>query len=77
MNPSVLRKDEAVQLFTKVLNHVITLGFTVDQEVQTDLLLEANHTFDLFLEEILVFQLSDFALGELRTGGTNLLSLLQ
>ena len=77
MDPSVLRKDEAVQLFTEVLNHIITLGFAVDQEVQTNMFLEANHTFDLLLEEIVILQLSNFALGELRASGTNLLSLLQ
>jgi len=77
LDPSVLRKDEAVQLFTEVLNHIITLGFAVDQEVQTNMFLEANHTFDLLLEEIVILQLSNFALGELRASGTNLLSLLQ
>lgn len=33
LHPRVLREDEAVELLTEVLNHVVTLGFTVDEEV--------------------------------------------
>jgi hypothetical protein len=76
LNPGILGEDKALELFTEVLNHVITLGFTVNEEVETNLLLEANDSLNLLLDELLVLGLSDFALAKLGTGLTNLLGLL-
>ena len=33
LNPTELGEDESGQLFTEVLNHVVSLGFTVDEEI--------------------------------------------
>jgi hypothetical protein len=74
--PSVLSEDETVQLFTKVLHHVVTLWFTVDKEIQTDLLLEADDSLDFFLDELLIFRIGDCSLIQLSTGSTDLLRLL-
>lgn len=62
LNPSILSEDEAVQLFSKVLDHVISLRFTVNEEVETDLLLETNDDFNLFLDEIFVLFSSKLSL---------------
>ena len=74
--PTVLGEDETVETFTEVLNHVVTFGFTMDEEVQTDLLLEADNHLDLLLDELFVFLLGDLALGELSTSRADLLGLL-
>ena len=62
LNPSILSEDEAVQLFSKVLNHVISLRFTVNEEVEINLLLETNDDLNLFLDEIFVLFSSKFSL---------------
>ena len=76
LNPAILGEDKAIELFTEVLNHVVTLGFTVDEEIKSNLLLEADNSLNLFLDEFLVLGLSDFTLAELSTGLTDLLGLL-
>ena len=77
LDPSILGEDEALKLFSKVLNHVIALRLSMYQEVQTNLLLEANDDFDLFLDEIFVLRLRNLALAELSTSLTNFFCLLQ
>lgn len=61
---------------TEVLNHVITLGFAMNQEVEADLLLETDNSFDLLLNKFLVLVPSDLALPEFGTSLPNLLGLL-
>jgi hypothetical protein len=46
------------------------------QEIQTNLLLEANDVFDLFLDEFFVLRLGDLALAELSTSLADFFSLL-
>ena len=76
MDPCVLSEDKSVELFTEVLDHVISFWFTVDKEVKADLLLEANDALDLLLDEVLILGLSNLALVELGTGVTDFLGLL-
>ena len=76
LNPTVLSEDEAVEALTEVLNHVVTLGFTVDEKIETSLLLEADNALNLLLDEVVVLSLSDLPLGELSTSITDLLGLL-
>jgi hypothetical protein len=71
-----LSEDKPVEEFTKVLDHVVALGLAVDEEIKTNLLLEADNVLDLLLEEVLVLSLGDLTLGELGTSLTDLLSLL-
>jgi hypothetical protein len=66
-----------VQLFAKVLDHVITFWFTVDKEIQTDLLLKAYNSFDFFLDELLILLIGDGSLVQLSTSSTDFLRLLQ
>ena len=77
MNPSILGKDKAVEVFTEVLHHVVTLRFAMDEEVKTDALLEADDTLDLLLEEVLILLLRDLTLGELGTSRPDFLGLLK
>lgn len=74
--PGVLGEDEAVKLFTEVLDHVVSLRFTVHQQVEADLLLEADNSLDLLLDEFIVLILGDLSLAELSTGLTDFLGLL-
>lgn len=76
LNPGILGEDEAMEELTEVLNHVIAFGLTMHQEVEANLLLEADNSLDLLLDKILVLLLSDLALTELGTGLPNLLGLL-
>jgi len=71
-----LGEDEALELLAEVLNHVVTLGLSVDEEIEVDLLLEADNGLDLLLDELFILSLRDRALSELSTGLTNFLGLL-
>ena len=63
-------------MFTEVLNHVISLGFTVDKKVKANSLLEADDFFNLFLDEFFILFVSEFTLAEFQTSGTDLFGLL-
>lgn len=76
LHPSILSEDETMQLFAKVLDHVITLWFTMNKEVKTNLLLEADNGFNFLFDELLIFLIGDRSLVQLSTGSTNLLRLL-
>lgn len=56
-------------------NITISFGFTVDEDVKVQILLEFDNSLDLLLDELLVLLGSDFTLGELVTLNTDLLSL--
>lgn len=62
--------------FAEVLNHVITLGLSVNKEVEADPLLEADNSLDLFLNELFVLFLGDLVLIKFRTSLANFFSLL-
>jgi hypothetical protein len=71
-----LCKDKAGKLLAKVLNHVIALGFTVDEKVEAALLLETNNGLDLLLDELVVLLGGDLAFAQLGTSLANLFGLL-
>lgn len=75
LNPTQLGKDESVQLFTEVLDHVVSFGFTVDEQVQSDLLLESNDLFDFLLHGLFVVLLGELVLVELGSGQSDFLGL--
>jgi hypothetical protein len=75
LDPTELSEDESGQLFTEVLDHVVSLGFTVDKEVESDLLLEVDGVLDLGLHGLFVLLLGDVTLGELGSGDSDLLGL--
>ena len=75
LNPGILGEDKSIEMFTEVLNHVVPLRFTVNEEIKTDPLLEGDDIFDLLLDEALVFLLGNFTLVQLGAGGTDLLGL--
>ena len=75
LDPTVLGEDESIELFAKVLNHIVPLRFTVDEEIETDFLLEGNDGLDLLFDEGLVIFFGDLALAQLSTSATNLLGL--
>jgi hypothetical protein len=66
-----------MELFSEILDHVVSFGFTVDQEVDADLFLEADNNRDLFLDEFLVFSFGNLPFAELSASLTDLLGLLQ
>jgi len=72
LNPAILSEDEAVELFTEVLNHIVALRFTVYKQVQVELFLDLDIFLDLLLNEFLVFGFSDFALAELCMSSSDL-----
>jgi hypothetical protein len=76
LHPAILGEDKATEKLAEVLDHVVTLGLAVDEEVEADLLLETNNALDLLLQEVLVLGLAKLALGELGTCLTDLLGLL-
>ena len=63
LNPTVLGEDEALELLAEVLNHVVTLGLAVDEEIEADTLLEAHDVLNLLLDELVVALLGDLLLG--------------
>lgn len=75
LDPGVGGEDVTSQALTEVLDHVVTLGLTVDENVQVKLLLDLDDILDLFLDELLVLLRSDLTLGELVTLNTDLLGL--
>lgn len=75
LNPGMCGKDVANKTLSKVLDHVITLGFTVDEDIEVKLLLDLNNILDLLLNELLVLLGSDLSLCEAVTLDTNLLGL--
>ncbi|GKT83088.1 LOW QUALITY PROTEIN: hypothetical protein Ct61P_00938 [Colletotrichum tofieldiae] len=75
LNPGVGGEDVTVHALTEVLDHVVTLGLTVDEDVQVKLVLDGDDLVHLLLEELLVLLGSDLALGELVALDTDLLGL--
>lgn len=57
------------------LTHVVALGLSVNEEVESDLLLEGDDTLDLLLDERVVLGGGDLSLAELGAGNTDLLGL--
>ena len=75
LNPTKLGEDETVELLSEVLDHVVSLGLTVDKEVKTSLLLEVDGVLDLILHGLLVLLLGDLTLAKLGSGQSDLLGL--
>jgi hypothetical protein len=75
--PSVLSENEAVQLLSKVLDHVIAFSLSVYEQVETNALLETHNMFNFFLDELFILLWSDFFFGQLRTSEANLFCLLK
>ena len=75
LNPGVGSEDVAGKSLTEVLDHVVTLRLTVDENVQVKLFLDLDDLLDLLLDEGLVLLRGDLTLGELVTLDTDLLGL--
>jgi hypothetical protein len=71
-----LSEYKAIKLLAEVLNHVITLGFTVNEEIDSNLLLESNNSFDLLFDEFFILGFSDFTFTKLGTSLANFFGLL-
>lgn len=74
-DPAILRENVTLETLTKVGNHVVTLGLTVDKDIELQVLLSLDTEGNLLLDELVVGSLIDLALGELGTGNTDLLGL--
>lgn len=75
LDPSVGGENITVQALTEVLNHVVTLRLTVDENIEAKLLLDLDVLLDLLLNELVVLLLGNLLLGELVSLDTNLRSL--
>ena len=75
LDPTVLGEDKPIEVFTEVLNHVVPLRFTVDEEIKTNPLLEGYDVLDLLLDEVFVLLLCEFTLAQLGASSTDLLGL--
>ncbi|CAH0041445.1 unnamed protein product [Clonostachys solani] len=73
LDPGVGGEGIAVQALTEELNHVVTLGLTVDEDIKVKLLLDLDVLLNLLLDELVVLSLGDFTLGEAVTLETDLL----
>lgn len=74
-DPAVLGEDVTLEALTKVGDHVVTLGLTVDKDIEIQVLLSLDTEGNLLVDELLVGSLIDLTLGEFCTGNTNLLGL--
>lgn len=74
-DPAVLGEVVTPEALTKVGDHVVTLGLTVDKDIEIQVLLSLDTEGNLLLDELLVGSLIDLTLGELGTGYTDLLGL--
>lgn len=74
-DPTVLSEVVTVEEVTKVLNHVVTLGLTMDEDVKANLLLELNNLLHLGLDESIVVGIGELTLVVLLAGDTDLLGL--
>ena len=54
LHPAMAGESETLQLFAKILHHVVALKLAVNEHVNADLLLEADGTFNLSPDEIAV-----------------------
>lgn len=77
LDPAILSEDESLKKLTEVLHHVVPLWLTVDEEVETNFLLEPDNEFNFFLDEVFILLLRDLAFCELGTCSTNLFGLLE
>lgn len=62
LNPAILSENETMELFAEVLDHVVAFGFAMDQQIDTDFLLEPNDSFDFLRDELFVRSFSNFPL---------------
>ena len=77
MNPARLSEYESMQLLAEVLDHVIPLRFTVNEEIESNALLEAYDSLDFLLDEFLILRLGDFPFPKLGTSIADLFCLLK
>lgn len=75
LDPGVGSENVTGETLTEVLDHVVTLRLTVDEDIQVELFLDLDNILDLLLDELLVLLRGDFTLGELVTLDTDLLGL--
>lgn len=75
LNPGVGGEDVTSEALTEVLHHVVTLGLTVDEDIEVKLLLDLDDIGDLLLDELLVLSRGDLTLGELVALDTDILGL--
>jgi len=75
LNPGVGGENVTGEALTEVLHHVVTLGLTVDEDIEIELLLDLDDLLDLLLDELLVLLRGDLTLGELVTLDADLLGL--
>ncbi|MNZ84215.1 hypothetical protein D3C78_1029620 [compost metagenome] len=68
-------EDEAVEVFTEVFDHVVTLGFTVHQYVQAQTLLLNDRLFDVLTNAGAVVVAVQTPLLEVQTQAANFCGL--
>ena len=75
LDPGVGGEDVTVEALTEVLHHVVTLGLSVDEDIEVKSFLLLDNELNLALDELLVLLGCDLALSELGASNTDLLGL--
>src|SRR5690606_41134215 len=75
LNPTEFCKGEPFQLLPKILYHIITLKFSMNQNIQTNLLLPINRLSNGLTDFQIILLLVNACFFELGTQCTNLSSL--
>jgi len=71
----VCGESVTLESLTEELNHIVTLGLTVDEDIKVKLLLDLDVLLDLLLNETVILLSGDLTLGELVSLNSDLLGL--
>jgi len=71
----VCGESVTLESLTEELNHIVTLGLTVDEDIKVKLLLDLDILLDLLLNETVILLSGDLTLGELVSLNSDLLGL--
>lgn len=75
LNPAEVGEDVTGQTLAEVLNHVVALRLSVDENVEVKRLLLLDNELDFLFDEFLILFSSNLTFAELLSGNTNLLGL--
>ena len=76
LDPAILKENKSMELFAKILDHVVPLWLTVHQKVKTSLLLKSDNDLNLMFDKFVVLCLSNFAFAQLGTSRAYFFRLL-
>lgn len=75
LDPTEVGEDVAGQTLAEVLNHIVTLRLSVDENIKVKVLLLLDDELNFLFDKFLILLSSNLALAEFLTGNTDLLGL--